>query len=306
MRHSFRRKGFTLSILGILIIGIYVYPPQVHAYTPETIIKIQFPGLAGINSQDILLSEKQTSILTQTISTLKNQLQNIHSKDEILTYIIEAVTYLQQAQILTLTQHQKFVHTLTCYQQIVNIQHIQEQISSSPNCNISNYLCIVAGETTNAKLVNPVERSCTSIIYGLFTFYFILKFIGIGDNILAYITSIQDLHNSFQDIRPALLPGVGIISFGIRHISPSPPNQLKTYPADGWIACAGIQGQNNINGTFIGKIRSLKSSIYDYYTYFIGINGFIGLSFQQTNGKHFFIGVGLHLQTEYYPAPPYP
>ena len=306
MRNSFLRKGYTLCILSILIIGTYFYPLQVHANNLETTIQIQFPGLQGMNTEEITLSEKQTTILTQTISTIKNQLKNTHTKDEALTCIIDAITHLQQSHILTHTQYLQTIHALTFWQQISNNQYIQQQTISVPNCNISNYLCIVTGETTNAKLINPVERSCTSIIYGLFVLFFLAQFIGLGENLFTYINSIRDLHNSYQDIRPSVFPGLGIIAFGVRHISPSPPNQLKTYPADGWIAGAGIRGQNNINGTFIGKIRSIQSSIYDYYTYFIGINGFIGLSITQNNGKHFFLGIALQIQTESYPAPPYP
>ena len=168
MRNSFLRKGYTLSILSILIIGTYFYPLQVHANNLETTIQIQFPGLQGMNTEEITLSEKQTTILTQTISTIKNQLKNTHTKDEALTCIIDAITHLQQSNILTRTQYLRTIHALTFWQQISNNQYIQQQTISVPNCNISNYLCIVTGETTNAKLINPVERSCTSIIYGLF------------------------------------------------------------------------------------------------------------------------------------------
>jgi hypothetical protein len=279
---------------------------QVHAEIKKTTIFLQFPGIEGINSQEITLTEKQTRKFIQIITSIKNQLRTSQSIDDALLIMTDAIKQLKQYDILTYKQYLQTHHGFTFWQKIANDQNIHQRTLSAPNCNISNYLCFVTGETTNAKLVTPIERSCTSIIYGLFILFFIAQFIGFGDNIFTLINLIRNWYENYQDIRPNLIPGLGTIAFGIRHVSPSPPNQLKTYPADGWIAVAGLKGQNNINGTFIGKIRSIDSSIYDYYTYFIGINGFIGLSITQNNGKHFFLGVGIQIQTEFFPAPPYP
>ena len=245
------------------------------------------------------LTENQQSILNQITADLHNEIKKSKSPEESKKIFAEKINQIYHHNIITQNQYQLLKNLLD----IIPLPQKHTQIRDKQNT--SNRLCFLIGETTTSHLINLVERGFTINLYRLFVIYFIVQFIFTGDTILTKITNLRNLHNTYQEIRPSLLPSAGAISLGIRCKSASPPNQLKTYPTIGSITAIGTKGKTHTNGSYIGTIRSLKSPIYQYYTYFLGITGFIGISITLNNNKNWFIGAAIRLQTEYYPPQPY-
>lgn len=288
-----------IVILTTLILITTFFPPQ---YTAQKIPKqktLQINTQTNQSQPPANLTENQQVILHQITSDLKNEIKKSTSPEQSKKIIAEKLKQIYHHNIITQNQYT----TLTNLLHLITIPQQNTQIHD--NQNTSNTFCFLIGETSTTHHLNIAEFVFTRNLYRLFIIYFIAQFIFSGDTILTIISNLRTLHNNYQELRPELLPTAGAISLGIRQRSGSPPNQLKTYPAIGWITAIGTKGNTYINGSYIGTIRSLKSPIHQYYTYFLGISGFIGLSITLNNHKNWFIGAALHLQTEYHPPQPY-
>jgi hypothetical protein len=235
----------------------------------------------------------------QIITETKNIMQSTDSVKDTNMIINQTLQKIHDTHLLTTHQYKLSIHTLNNYNKFMKNNYQDD------SQNTSNYFCFITGETTNTHLINLVELGFSASLYVLFILYFFAQFVSSGDTIFLFINQLKNIHYNYQQIRPPFLPGMGTISFGTRHRSPSPPNQLKTFPTTGWIKAIGTNGQSFTNGSFIGGIRSLKSPIYDYYTYFVGITGFIGISIILNNQINWFLGGALQMKTEYYPPIPY-
>jgi len=263
-------------------------------------ITLDFYGIPHHQPKNILLTDNQITTLKQIIQNTKNIETNSPNRKNTSEQLTTILKELHHTSILNEKQYKTSTNILT------KLNKISEKNHHANNPNSTNFLSLIIGHTTNTNILNIAELSCTILTYILIISYFIAKFIGIGDTLYSIITTLREIHTNYQNLRPKNIPVLGNIALGTRQKSPSPPNQLKTYPATGWIKSSGLTGLSTINGSFIGSIRSLTSPLYDYLTYFIGATGFIGLSITQNDGSKFFLGVSLHQKTIYWPQPPYP
>jgi hypothetical protein len=245
------------------------------------------------------LTVSQQVQLSQFTEELHNEIKKSKSPKESKKIIAEKLRQLNQHNIITQDQYNLLFNLL----QLIPTPQVYSQIPD--NQNTSNRFCFLIGETSTTRHLNIAEFIFTRNLYRLFIIYFIAQFIFSGETIITIISNLRNLHNNYQELRPELLPTAGAISLGLRQRSGSPPNQLKTYPAIGEITAIGTKGKTYTNGSYIGTIRSLKSPIYQYCTYFLGISGFIGISITLNNQNNWFIGAAVSLQTEYYPPQPY-
>lgn len=245
------------------------------------------------------LTENQQVLLTQITNNLHNEIKKSRSPEESKQIIIDKLRQIFHHNIITQNQYNFLINLLI----IFPIPQKHSQILNSQNT--SNRFCFLFGETSTSHHLNIAEFIFTRNLYKLFIIYFIAQFILSGDTILTKISNLRNLHNTYQELRPEFLPSAGAISLGIRQRSGSPPNLLQTYPTIGSITALGTKGRTYTNGSYIGSIRSLKSPIYQYYTYFLGITGFLGICITLNNNNNWFIGAAIRLQTEYHPPQPY-
>jgi hypothetical protein len=289
----------------ILVSNLLTPPIPADTLTKEKKINIELIGLLHHIQSTRTITNDQNDLLIQTLDKLKKDIKQDTTYQQAIKIINESINTLHKNTIIT-NEECKIIHTFLSTIQHINNQPITTKTKTNNNQNTSNYLCLLIGKTTNAHLINTAELTLTGLVYILIATYFFAKFIGIGDNLYTLINTLKDVHNTFQELRPKSLPGLGYLALGTRQRSPSPPNQLKTYPSLGWIKTIGLLGQTDINGSYIGEVRSLKSPLYAYYTYFLGATGFTGINIRQNDGTNFFIGFALQLKTTYWPQPPYP
>jgi len=292
---NMNKKLFVTSIV-ILFIGLAL-APSIHANITKNVVEnelveitTEICGLPGMKPQTVKLTQEETEEVDRLFDEIKIKLDNVKTREATIEIFNDVILELDKYGLIqNLNIHKLQQSIYRWYQHPNNRDQSQVDPIQLPINDHSNYFCLISGETTTTKLVGLVERGCSALLYSLFWVYFLS-----GEVFVQIRTFFQKVTNFFEE-KDFPFNG-GIISFGNRHRSPSPPNQMKSYPAEGWIWTQGINGQISWNGTYYGTIRQLRSPIYDYYTYYIGAVGFLGLTLTRDDGKSYILGFTIRVK----------
>jgi hypothetical protein len=296
------KKGLAVVVI-VLFIGL-ACAPSINANISKgsnesELIEIttEICGLNG-GKHMVHLTKEDALEVENLIDDIKRRLDEVETREETIEIFNRAVVELDKYGLLGdmgVEQAQKL--TTGGYQNSRSMKLLEKLFDTNQATDTNNYLCLITGETTETRLVGLVEIGCSALLYTLFVIYFISELaFGLFVPILLEIrSSIVALNNFYQNMTFPIIGGTGIIAFGGKRPSSSPGPPLENYHAEGWVWTQGLNGNKSWNGTFYGIIRSLKSPIYAYQTYYIGAIGFLGIKLTKDDGKQFFLGSTLRV-----------
>ena len=287
-----------LLVAGVIILFLCVgIAPSIHANIQKETLDgdlVEFStdicGLHGNKQNKVQLTQEQAEELDRLFKRMKTKLNNYETRETTIKIFRDIIVELGKYGIIEDSAIQRLQQLIYRWGQHPKTTTSFWKNPTQPIVNeYSNYFCFISGETTTTKLVGLVERGCSALLYSLFWVYFLS-----GELFVQIRTFFTKVINFF--IEKQFLINGGIISFGNRHRSPSPPNQMESYPAEGWIWTQGLNGELSWNGTYYGTVRQLRSPIYAYYTYYIGAVGFLGVTLTRDDGKLYILGSTMRLQ----------
>jgi hypothetical protein len=302
-----RKTTFLIKVSALCVIVFFLsnglYPLcEATSENDTEILTIELIGFNNVHTHTLIMKQEQAKELEQLLNSLQKRFLSVTSKKEALSVFTEILDELNQKNILPehidLEKMQQKILVRIKYAEVLDF--LDKKAAKNPEDDDTNYFCLLASETTETKPVGLLEIGCSFLTYALFWTYFIS-----GDAFGKIKSFFQTVTFSYEDLSVPFR--AGLIAFGTRHLSPSPPNKLENYPADGWIWTYGLKGEKVWNGTpLFGTIRSVHSPLYNYYTYFVGAMGFIGIKLRQNNGKTFVLGSSLKTQIGSSPPPHFP
>jgi hypothetical protein len=166
--------------------------------------------------------------------------------------------------------------------------------------NNSNFFCLTAGQTTETRVFSFFETGCSMLIYFVLVMYILAQ--GLIDQplILGHTLSLlQGIYTVYHNVTAARSIGIGrIIAFGNSYYSAFPP-PYRYNPAVGWVNTLGVLGKKSWDGVFNGHISTIKPVENTYYTYYVGVMGFLGIKLIKSDGKLFFLGSAVYEKIDY-------
>ena len=296
------KKCLAVAVI-LLFIGLAL-APSINANISKASIDSELAEITaevcGLNGgkHTVQLTKEDAVEVEKLIDDIERRLDRVETREETVEIFNEAVVELDRYGLLggmSVEQTQKLV--TGGYQDSRVMKLLEMLFDNNQATDASNYLCLIIGETTGTRLVGLVEIGCSALLYTLFVVYFISELaFGLFVPILLEIrSSIIALNNFYQNMTFPIIGGTGIIALGGKRPSSSPGPPLENYHAEGWVWTQGLNSKKSWNGTFYGSIRSLKSPIYAYQTYYIGATGFLGIKLTKDDGKQFFLGSALRV-----------
>jgi hypothetical protein len=255
---------YKILIVGVifLFVGIAVQP-SIATVQQEEIndryydLTIELVGLG--KKYTVQLTKQQIEKLEIVFESIKKQLDNVQTKEATIQIYDDAILEMnknglfgdysvRQVQRLINREYQKSISNL-------NMKGFFNKIKS----NNSNFLCLVAGKTTNTFVLPP----------GALLFW---RFLTLFDDFIK---------NPFFGINLIVRVGLcwftpmsfGYLFLGHRKIN---GNMEENIPSNGWIHTFGLLGKKNWNESFYGQLI-LNMWIYDFI-YFLGASGFKGIT----------------------------
>jgi len=300
MNRTYVKKGVAVAVIS-LFIGL-AFAPSINANISKASVDSELVEITtevcGLNGGEhtVQLTKKDAEEVEKLIDDIENRLDEVKTRAEAVGIFNEAVVELDKYGLLSGLSVEQAKRLVTGGYQDSRVMKLLEMLFGNNQINdASNYLCLIMGETTGARLVGLVEIGCSALLYALFVVYFISEFAfeSFVPILLEIRSSIIALNNFYQNMTFPIIGGTGIIALGGKRPSSSPGPPLENYHAEGWVWTRGLNGNKSWNGTFYGSIRSLKSPIYAYHTYYIGATGFLGIKLTKDDGKQFFLGSAL-------------
>ena len=306
MNLSCAKKSLAVAVI-LLFLGV-AFAPSINANISKASIDSKLveitTEICGLNGgkHTVQLTKEEAEEVEKLIDDIERRLDRTETREETVEIFNEAVVELDKYGLLGGMSVEQIQKLVTGRYQNQRVMKLLEIVFDNNQANdASNYLCLIIGETTGARLVGLVEIGCSALLYALFVIYFIseLAFELFVPILLEIRSSIIALNNFYQNMTFPIIGGTGIISLGGKRPSSSPGPPLENYHAEGWVWTQGLNGNKSWNGTFYGSIRSLKSPIYAYHTYYIGATGFLGVKLTKDDGKEFFLGSALMVKIDY-------
>jgi hypothetical protein len=255
-------------------------------------IEVEFLGIDSNENKKIKLSEDDFQSFIKIINQFEEKKKNYRSFDENRILYNEILSELNE--ILKLDKNK-----LNYIQKSFDAIYYFNKLFDNINVEITNYLCFIAGQTTNSFFQTP-----------LFTF----TFVGVLPlELIASIFFILLFAQIFPILSMIFLAFLGPLGSFIGHslnfILLNQPIMLGSNiwysNSNGWMQTVGLNGIKNNQGTFTGGLtgRGLfyemaKTWIYGYsepFEPFIGVRGFTGLriNLDAENYESFYIGTAL-------------
>lgn len=300
--YSLFNKELAIGFILLFISGIIL--PNIHCNVVKADdnndlveITIQIYGKSEDITQAIQMTTKQVREIRQIFDDLQNQLSTAKSfEDSQMIFndtIISLSRYNLFPQSISITQAQRLVST-TNHNSIES--PFYQKISTTSRLNpeaINNYFCSIAGNISNTHFTKLAKRIALRL-------YNIMDYCSGNAPLVKIATALWVVCNQFSILSDFVLQqpwyqcGVNIY-FGNYHYYPY-PNWLQ--PAQGWISTNGINGKQNISGSFWGQKMiggwQPQDDWYMNYTW-RGCMGFKGLITYIDSNNTYFLGSALYV-----------
>ena len=298
-------KEKKLGIFGIILLLVSICcAPNLTAN--NTILSGEHHG-SELSSQDreittkttvtIQVTEQQTKEVRVIFDGLKNQLSTSHSTEETQRIFNDTIIKLDRHKLLpkemSVQQIQQLVnHAYTHQHKSTILQKLFYKYQTETAAgNLQNSFCSFAGNTSNTHFAKLAKRTALRL-------YYIIDF-NTGNVLLNKAAlSLFVVFNEIAKINQKILQQNGShlgvsIYFGNYHYAPY-PDWLS--PAQGWISTHGVNGQQNITGSFWGQTMTggwqPQVDWYMNYTW-RGCLGFTGLIYYTGTDNAYFLGSAL-------------
>ena len=301
-------KNFGAALIVLLFIGVAIAPSinvnVVKASDDNELVEVtsQTCGVKGGNNHTVQLTKRQVRELQRVFDDLKNRLSTAGSMEETQKIFNDTIVSLSRYNLLpngmNIEQAKRLVTSTSQNQKGETLfKKISTKFQADTKAGtIQNSFCYVAGNTSNTHFAKPVTK-LTMHLYDIMDY-------SSGNHILVEIsTALWIVFNPFNPNSQMILKRQGnhggvSIFFGNFKYYPY-PNWL--YPAQGWLSTNGINGKQNITGSFWGqKVTSGWQPQDDWHMNYtwrgcIGFTGFItyvGLDSAYYLGSALYVNVG--------------
>lgn len=261
MNKTYIKKGLAIAVI-LLFIGVALAPSINSNIVKDDLVEVttEFCGIEGLKPHTIKISKNEVDKLKLFIDDFKNQLNKVETREETILLYNEAIVELDKYGLLGKLSIEKAKNLVTGRYQNNKVTKLLEERYSKVQENsedIENYLCLVAGRTTNTFIYTlPI----------LSTFFIFLFFYYLGHLFDKGI--IRDIQTFFADLLNFLLD----YSCESRLIYFRNPIAYNYPGAEGWIYSIGIKGIQSINGTMRGTLFD-RTDIDDLGFSIIGFKG---------------------------------
>ncbi|MCX6662533.1 MAG: hypothetical protein NTY91_08305 [Euryarchaeota archaeon] len=243
------------------------------------------------------LTERQTQEVRTVFDDLKNRLSTAESTEETQRIFNDTIIELDRYNLLpegmSVEQAQHLINRATSHQnRIIPLQRIaQNHQEQTTEGTIQNTFCHIAGNTTNTHFTKLAKRTALRL-------YYIIDFNTGNAPLVKVATALFVVFNDIGKINQLLLRQNGYhlgvcIYFGNYHYAPY-PDWLS--PAQGWLSTDGVNGKQNITGSFWGQTMTggwqPQVDWYMNYTW-RGCLGFTGLILYTDTDTAYYLGSAL-------------
>jgi hypothetical protein len=245
--------------------------------------EVEFCGFG--KKHTVKLTQQEADEVELLFDDIEQRLSEVETKEEAEEIFKDAVVELDKYGLLgglSVRQAQRLVTQNYKALDIVP-NYITERYLSSDD-NGSNYLCLIAGETTNTFFMGIPA-------WATILFLYVLGFgMPLGSYLLTCLLSlIKTVGNIINPISIFNFIGIGVMKTR---------DGLEFFPADGWLWTIGLNGIKSWNGTFAGDFGPIIMLWFMMRFYYSGVLGFTGIKLF-FNNKHFYLGTALQVDMFY-------
>lgn len=237
---------------------------------------VEFCGLG--KKHTVQLTQEEADEVELLFDEIEQRLSEVETREETELIFKDAIVELNKYGLLgELSVRQAQQMAIQNHKQLKIINRIL------PDGN-SNYLCLIAGETTNTFFMGiPV--------WATILFLYVLGFgMPLGSYLLTCLLSlIKTVGNIINPISIFNFIGIGVMKTR---------DGLEFFPADGWLWTIGLNGIKSWNGTFAGDFGPIIILWFMMRFYYSGVLGFTGIKLF-FNNKHFYLGAALQVDMFY-------
>lgn len=296
--HRFIR---TFTVLGLIFLSTSIAASTTFTHTTaddniQTTLYVC--SSEGETIRTAHLTTQQAQELRTVFDDLKTRVSTAASREETQRLFTEAVIHLDHYGLLpeamSVTQAQRLVSGICIPKKRTTIlQNLPAKTGAGP---LQNSLCSIAGNVSNVHFTKLAKRTALRL-YNMMDY-------GSGNVVLVNLaTGLWIVCNQFSILSDRLLLqpwrqlGVSIY-FGNYHYYPY-PEWLQ--PAQGWIETNGLNGRQNITGSFWGQNMiggwQAQDDWYMNYTWrgcigFTGLITYIGVDSAYVIGSALYVNVG--------------
>jgi hypothetical protein len=285
-----KRKWLAIGII-LLFVGVTIAPTinfqVVKASADDDLVEVttQACGIKGYGDTTVKLTREQYQDLESYLVEFRARLNQTSTREEAVPIFKDAVVELDKYGLLPKGMSVERVQNIVIrnFQNERLIQSIKKKCCDRQLSGSSNFLCLVAGNTTNTQGFGPFYTFIAT--HGL-----IVGFITIIFNNNGWIAFMSSFFSQIRDSKfPLYL--YGHVFFGSYEVHEHGGNMF--IPSEGWIHSYGIFGKRYNSGALYGQIDVILgwSSVInsDCAYYYQGIRGFTGLKIYQSN-SYFYLG----------------
>ena len=264
------KKTLALGIV-LLFIGV-AFAPSLYAYV-ETIseqqelveLTAEFHGLDKTSSHKIIVTKENSDKLDSLFDEFRFKLNESNSIEEtiiVYEWAIEELDKLGLLGDLSVDDAKRLVTGGFYYNEFIEL--FNRYHNAEVELENLNFLCLIAGETTETYFTGPISSLVARIGYILF---FLMELdlsdiIGIVLLLSISILMLRPITNIFP------LAFYNTITFGWEGLLG------KYYASSGWVRTFGLLGIKNWEGRIIGRFIPIDLWDFSHYT---GVIGFTGL-----------------------------
>jgi hypothetical protein len=299
------RFGRYTLVFGIILLlsGLSIAPGIGPTTTTASDHPVQFTtqiyGSSENTKQVVQVTQQQAREIQQLFDDLKNSLSTTESLQETHQLFNDTINELQRYNLLPdeLTTHQlkRLVTSAPPCQKIAALlqQTNRKNKGTITEGEIQNYFCSIAGNSSNTHTAKLAKRIAHRL-------YVIMDHATQNALLVKIATAFWIVFNQISKITQKMVTQNGThygvsLYFGNYRYYPYPD---WLYPAEGWISTNGINGLQNITGTFWGQTIAggwqPQDDWYMNYTW-RGCLGFSGLIIYTNRDTAYFLGSALQV-----------
>lgn len=303
-KYSLKRKGLTVGII-LVFVSVAVFSniniSAVKASNDNDLVEVttQTYSTTKDTLNTVQLTKQQVRDLRVLFDDLKIRLSTAASMEETQMIFNDAIVSLNRYNLLPVgmsIEQAKRVVTGRIQNQKAGpvLQNINARLFGTSDAReIHNALCYVAGNTSNTHFAKLAKRITHRLIA-------IMDYSSGNAPVVKIATALWVVCNQLSKIAQWMVKQNGhhagvSIYFGNYHYYPY-PNWL--YPARGWLSTSGINGKQNITGSFWGqKVTSGWQPQDDWYMNhtWMGCAGFTGLITYVGPDSAYYLGSALQV-----------